>query len=102
MHKVTKKKKQLAYFTYSAQYISLILSESTQNMHHFGASPITTVFSLEEIWVIEFYPDLRLSQLLSTSKLDYSKSVWGVMHQQCGDHHKVHEKGFIMEQVLSQ
>ena len=43
----------------------LILPESTQNMHHFGVSPITTVFEffVEEIRVIEFYPDLRLSQL---------------------------------------
>ena len=28
-----------------------ISSESTQNMHYFGASPITTVFFLEEIRV---------------------------------------------------
>ena len=42
---------------------TLILSESTQNMHHFGVSPIITVFFLEEIRVIEFYPDLCLSQL---------------------------------------
>jgi len=30
-------------------------------MHHFGVSPTTTVIFVEEIRVIEFYPDLRLS-----------------------------------------
>ena len=41
----------------------LILSESTQNVHHFCTSPITTVFIVEKIRprVIKFYPDLRLS-----------------------------------------
>ena len=42
---------------------TLILSESKQNMHHSGVSPITTVFFVKEIWVIEIHPDLRLSQL---------------------------------------
>ena len=42
---------------------TLILSESIQNMHHFGVSPITTVFFDKEIRVIEIHPDLRLSQL---------------------------------------
>ena len=42
---------------------TLILSESKQNMHYFGVSPITTVFFVKEIWVIEIHPDLRLSQL---------------------------------------
>ena len=41
----------------------LILSESIQNMHHFGVSPITTVFFDKEIRVIEIHPDLRLLQL---------------------------------------
>ena len=57
---------------------TLILSESIQNMHHFGVSPITTVFFVKETRVIEIHPDLRLSQLQSNSKLYYSKSLWGV------------------------
>ena len=30
----------------------LISSESIQNLHHFGVSPTTIVFFVEEIWVI--------------------------------------------------
>ena len=73
----------------------LILSESTQNVHHFGTSPITTVFIVEEIrpWVIEFYPDLHYSQPPS--------HICMGCHQQCGDNHKVHGKGSILVQVLS-
>ena len=72
----------------------LILSESTQNVHHFGASPITTVFIVEEIRVIEFYPDLQYSQPPS--------HICMGCHQQCEDHLKVHGKGSILVQVLSQ
>ena len=68
--------------------------------HHFGVNPITTVFFVEEIRVIEFYPDLRLSdysQFQSYSLLQISMGC----HQQCGDHHKVHEKCFTLVQVVT-
>ena len=62
--------------------------------YHFGASPITTVFIVEEIRVIEFYPDLHYSQPPS--------HICMGCHQQCEDHLKVHGKGSILVQALSQ
>ena len=57
----------------------LISSESIYNIHHFGVSPIITVFFVE-IRVIEFYPDFKAGLL----------QIYMGCRQQYGDHHKVH------------
>ena len=68
-------------------------------MHHFGASPITAVFFLEEIRVIEFFPDLSFT-IIVNFKAELLQIYMGC-HRQCGHHYKVHGKGFILVQVLS-
>ena len=59
----------------------LILSQSTQNVHHFGTSPITTVFLVEEIRVIEFYPDFTSFIIIVNLKVGLLQISMGC-HQQ--------------------
>ena len=75
----------------------LVSPESIYNVHHFDVSPTTTAIFVEEIRVVEFYPDLRNIINFKAGLL----KIYVGYHQQYGDHHKVHGKGFILVQVLS-
>ena len=60
----------------------LILSESIQNMHHFGVSPITTVFFDKEIRVIEIHRDYvfhnysQIQSCITPNLYGVSLTVW--------------------------
>ena len=83
----------------------LIASESRENVHHFGMSPIATVLFVE---VIEFHPMIYIKEIqvigfhpMHTSFIiivDFKARLIQIRmgcHHQCGDHLKVHRKGFI-------
>ena len=69
-----------------------MLSESTQNMHHFGASATTTVFFVEEIQAIQFSPVFTSFTTIVNFEAGLLQICIGC-HQQYGDHPKVHGKG---------
>ena len=73
--------------------------QKVHRMHHFGASPITTVFFVDKGDGI--LPRFTSFTIMVNFKAGLLQTCMGC-HQQYGDHHKVHGKGFILMRVLSQ